>query len=187
MTERHTTARTLHDVGAAVWMGGSLMGAVGLNGASKTVADDTDRTRVASNGWARWAPVSAAAIAAHLAGGLALVLANRGRIAGQSGVAANTIAKTAITAAALGTTALSGMLGAKIARAGDVSSHGGTVPSGSTPDDVAVAQQQLRVLQWTTPILTAAIVALGSQQGEQQRPSQMTGGFAAKLSRLAGR
>jgi hypothetical protein len=49
-------------------MGGSLMGAVGLNGASQDVADAGERTRVASSGWARWAPVSAAAIAAHLAG-----------------------------------------------------------------------------------------------------------------------
>jgi hypothetical protein len=40
-------------------------------------------------------------------------------------------------------------------------------------------------------VLTAAIVALGSQQGEQQRPSQMLGGFTgrvgAKVARLAGR
>jgi hypothetical protein len=163
------------------------MGAVGLNGASEAVADDADRTRVASSGWARWAPVSAAAIAAHLAGGLGLILENRGRIAGQSGVTANTVAKTAVTVAALGTTAYSGVLGAKVARAGEVRSEGATVPTDSTPGDVARAQQQLRILQWATPALTAVIVALGAQQGEQQRPSQMAGGLGGRLAQLVGR
>ena len=187
MNDRHTTIRTLHDVGAAVWMGGSLMGAVGLNGASATVADTGDRARVAANGWARWAPVSAAAIAAHLAGGLGLIIANRGRVRGQSGVTANTAVKTALTVAALGTTAYSGLLGVRLARAGRVSAEAGTVPAENTPDEVAGAQQQLRVLQWATPVLTAVIVALGAQQGELQRPSQMADGFTAKLARLTGR
>jgi len=30
----NTVARTLHDLGLAAWFGGSLMGAVGLNGAA---------------------------------------------------------------------------------------------------------------------------------------------------------
>ncbi|WP_157437040.1 hypothetical protein [Actinoplanes subtropicus] len=45
MNDRHTTIRTLHDIGAAVWMGGSLMGAVGLNGASQDIADSSVRAR----------------------------------------------------------------------------------------------------------------------------------------------
>ena len=32
MSSRTTIARSLHDVGAAAWFGGSLMGAVGVNG-----------------------------------------------------------------------------------------------------------------------------------------------------------
>jgi len=191
VNERHTLVRSLHDLGAAVWLGGSLMGAVGLNGASRNVMDSGDRVRVAASGWARWAPFSAAAIGAHLVGGLGLILANRGRVKGQSGVTANTVVKSALTVAALGTTAYSGVLGAKLAKAGTVDAEGGAVPSTATPDDIATTQQQLRGLQWATPVLTAAIVALGSQQGEQQRPSQMLGGFTgrvgAKVSRLAGR
>jgi len=61
---------------------------------------------------------------------------------------------------------VSGLLGAKLSRAADVETEGGTVPAGTTPDDVAQTQQQLRILQWITPILT------GAQQGEQQRPGQ---------------
>lgn len=182
MNDRHTTIRTMHDLGAAVWMGGSLMGAVGLNGASQDVTDATERTQIASRGWARWAPVSAAAIAAHLAGGLGLVLANRGRVAGQSGVTANTAIKTALTVAALGATAYSGMLGAKIARAGRVPATGGTEPSGNTPDDVAATLKQQRVLQWVIPALTGTMIAMGAQQGEQQRPGQMANGLSARLA-----
>lgn len=187
MNEQHTLVRTLHDVGAAVWMGGSLMGAVGLNGASHDVTDPDDRARTAARGWARWAPVSAAAIGAHLIGGLGLLMANRGRVRSQSGTTANTIVKTALTVAAIGTTAYSGLLGFKLARAGKVPTDGGTIPSDATPHDVAVVQQQLRALQWVTPALTTAIVVLGAQQGEQQRPGRMLAGIGAKLARTAGR
>lgn len=172
MSQRNTLVRSLHDLGGAVWLGGALMGAVGLNGASKAVSDPTERAVVASAGWAKWAPVNIAAIAAHLVGGLGLLVANRGRVADQSGVTANTVAKTALTLAAVGTTAYSGVLGAQIAKAGGVSASGGVVPDESTPADVSSAQQKLRALQWATPVLTAAVMVLAAQQGEQQRPDQ---------------
>src|SRR6476660_507156 len=65
MSSRNTVVRSLHDLGAAAWFGGSLMGAVGVNGAAGTVRDPQDRARVASVGWAKWAPVNAAAIGAQ--------------------------------------------------------------------------------------------------------------------------
>ncbi len=172
MNSRNTVIRSLHDVGAAGWFGGSLMGAIGLNGASKDVSDPAERSKIAADGWARWAPFSAAAIGAHLIGGGGLLLAHRDRVGNQPGVGANTAVKTALTLAALGTTAWSGLLGAKLSMAADVKTEGGTVPADTTPDDVARTQQQLRVLQWITPVLTGTLVVLGAQQGEQQRPSQ---------------
>ncbi|KAB1118910.1 hypothetical protein F6X54_01705 [Micromonospora aurantiaca] len=62
-----------------------------------------------------------------------------------------------------------------------------TDPSSATPQNVATAQRQQRILQWVTPALTAVIVALGAQQGEQQRPSQMLGGIRARLPRVSHR
>jgi hypothetical protein len=171
-SSRNTVIRSLHDVGAAGWFGGGLMGAVALNGASKDISDPAERSKIAASGWARWAPFSAAAIGAHLLGGAGLLLAQRGRVRGQPGVGANTAVKTVLTAAALGTTAYSGLLGAKLAKAADVPAEGGTVPGDATPGDVAATQQRLRILQWATPVLTGALVVLGAQQGEQQRPSQ---------------
>jgi hypothetical protein len=81
----NTVVRSLHDVGAAGWFGGGLMGAVGLNGASKDISDPAERSKVAASGWARWAPVSAVAIGAHLLGGAGLLLAQRGRVRNSPG------------------------------------------------------------------------------------------------------
>ena len=182
-SNRNTVIRSLHDVGAAAWFGGSLMGAVGVNGSSKDVSNPLERSKIASSGWARWAPFSAVAIGAHLIGGGALLLANRDRVRSQSGVGANTALKAGLTAAAIGTTAYSGVLGAKLAKTGaDAYTEGGTVPSEATPDDVTRTLQQLRVLQWVTPVLTGALIVLGAQQGEQQRPGERVRGWLKNAS-----
>ena len=185
-SNRNTIIRSMHDLGAAAWFGGTLMGAIGLNGASKDVKDPAERATIAAAGWTRWAPISTAAIGAHLVGATGLLLANRDRVRDQRGAGANTVIKTVLTAAAIGTTAYSGMLGAKIATeagpapveegtvpsAGAAPVEGGTVPSEGTPDKVAKLLQQQRVLQWVTPALTGGILILGAQQGEQQRASE---------------
>jgi hypothetical protein len=178
-SNRNTLIRSLHDLGAAAWFGGNLMGAVGVNGASKDVSNPLERAKVASTGWARWAPFNAVAIGAHLVGGAGLLLAHRDRVRGQSGVGANTVIKTVLTAAALGTTAYSGVLGAKLAKTAgdDTYTEGGTTPGDATPDNVAALQQQLKLLQWANPVLTGAIIVLGAQQGEQQRPQERFRGW----------
>jgi len=107
MAQRNTLAHFLHDAGLAAWFGGTLMGAVGVNGAAADVDDPRQRARVANAGWARWTPVNALAIGAHLYGGAQLLKANRGRVAVQQGVLANTNVKFALTAAALGATVYS--------------------------------------------------------------------------------
>ena len=117
MSQTNTLARTLHDVGLAAWFGGSLFGAVGLNGASDEVTDPTDRARVANAGWGRWTPVNAAAIAAHLLGGAKITTGNKGRLAGQRGVGTASAIKAGLTAAALGATAYSRVLGQKVMEA----------------------------------------------------------------------
>ncbi|QEN13977.1 hypothetical protein ACRDU6_16035 [Mycolicibacterium sp. ELW1] len=186
MSSRNTLVRSLHDLGAAAWFGGSLMGAVGVNGAAAAVRDPRDRARVAGVGWGKWAPVNAIAIGAHVIGGGAILYANRDRAKHQSGVTSNTVAKIVLTGAALAVTAYSGMLGAKAAQGDGHPVEGATDPSSSTPDDVAGAQRQLRYTQWALPILTGAIVVLGAQQGEQQRPGQVLAGLGSTLARRVG-
>src|SRR5829696_7166381 len=128
MTERNTLVRSLHDVGLAAWFGGSLMGAVGLNGAASAVPDRVERARVASEGWARWTPVNAAAIGAHLVGATALLLANRGRVSAQPGVATNTAVKTALLGASLAATAYARALGRKVEKSESVPVEGRPTP-----------------------------------------------------------
>jgi hypothetical protein len=181
MTADNTVSRSLHDLGLATWFGGSLMGAVGLNGAAAEAEEPKQRLRVANAGWNRWTPVNLAGIAAHLAGGAVLLGANKGRVASQQGVAQATVAKTALTGAALAATAWSRALGAKLNEAGEVPVEGGTEPGADTPEDVAKAQRQLKVLQWVIPALTGAVLVLNARMGEQQRPAQVTGGLLGRL------
>jgi hypothetical protein len=181
VTADNTVSRSLHDLGLAAWFGGSLMGAVGLNGAAAEAEEPKQRLRVANAGWNRWTPVNLAGITAHVAGGLILLGANKGRVASQQGVAQATVVKTALTGAALAATAWSRALGAKLNEAGEVPVEGGTDPSIDTAEDVAKAQRQLKVLQWAIPALTGAVLVLNARMGEQQRPAQVTGGLLGRL------
>ena len=177
MSSRNTLIRSMHDVGLAAWFGGALMGAVGLNGAANDVDDPRDRAKVASAGWARWAPVNATAIGLHIIGGAGLIISNRKRLALQDGAGTNTAIKSVLTGVAVASTAFSGWKGAQVAVAGKVHATGGTIPSEQTPDETAAAMQQLRIAQWVTPVVTAVLIVLGAQQGEQQRPGQLIAKF----------
>jgi hypothetical protein len=185
MSERNTIVRSLHDLGLAAWFGGSLAGAVTVNGAAADIPDPSIRLRVANAGWARWTPVNAIAIAAHLIGGAGLLLANRGRTTAQSGVGASTVAKLVLTGAALGVTAYSRALGKTLQGADGVPVEGGTAPSTTTPPDVAKAQQQLDTCQWLIPALTGGISVMTSLQGEQQRPGQQLSGIFGQARAVA--
>lgn len=180
MSERNTLVRSLHDLGLGAWFGGSLAGAVAVNGAAADVPDPTMRLRVANAGWARWTPVNAVAIGAHLIGGVGLLRANRGRVVGQTGVGASTVAKLVVTGAALAVTAYSRVLGKKLQQVDGVPVEGGTDPSAATPPEIAKAQKRLNICQCLIPALTAAISVLTSLQGEQQRPAQQLSGISTK-------
>ena len=186
MADRNTLAHFLHDAGLAAWFGGTLMGAIGVNGAAADVDDPRQRARVANAGWARWTPVNALAIGAHLFGGAQLLKENKGRVATQQGVLANTNTKMALTAAALGATAYSRVLGKKMQAAGDVPVAGGTSPSNTTPADVAKAQKQLSALQWAIPVLTGGILASSALHEEQQRTTEVVKGTVLGLPGAIG-
>ena len=184
MSERNTVVRSLHDLGLAAWFGGSLAGAVGFNGAAADVPDEKLRLRVANSAWARWTPVNLVAVGAHLVGGAGLLLANSDRVAGQKGVGASTVAKLALTGAALGVTAYSRALGKKLEQADGEPVRGGTDPLPTTSPEVAKAQQQLKVCQWLIPALTGGLEVLTALHGEQQRPNQQATGILAKPAQL---
>jgi hypothetical protein len=88
------------------------------------------------------------------------------------------LVKTGLTAAALGATAYSRMLGHKVSADHDVLVESGTEPAAGTPAEAAEAQRQLKVLQWVVPAVTGAFVVMGSFAGEQQRPHRVADGVA---------
>jgi hypothetical protein len=179
----NSISRSMHDVGLAAWFGGGLMGAVGLNGAAAQANDPKERLELSARGWARWAPVDAAAIGVHLIGGLGLIGANKARVAAQPGAKSNTTTKAALTVAAMGLTAYAGVLGRKVGEGSHQGGQGATEPGAGTSPEVASAQRQLKLVQWAIPAVTGALVVLGSVQGEQQRPEQLV---RAQLSRIPG-
>jgi hypothetical protein len=184
MSERHTVLRSMHDLGLAAWFGGSLMGAVGVNSAAARVNDSKQRLGVASTGWARWTPVNAAAIGAHMAGAAGELVTESPRVLAQSGVARMSVVKTGLTVAALAVTGYSRMLGMRLAKAGDPPVAGATEPNHETPGKVASSQRQLRVLQWAIPALTGALIVVTALAGEQQKPGQVAQGVLGRVSGL---
>jgi hypothetical protein len=185
MPRTNTVARSLHDLGLAAWFGGSLMGAVGVNGAAAEAEDPSERSKIANAGWARWTPVNLAAIAAHLGGGVVLTKENKGRLAVQAGVGSTSVLKTALTGAALVATGYSRVLGQKVMNAGTPPVQGATEPSSATPDDVAAAQRRLKVLQWAIPALTGGLLVVNARMGEQQRPMTVVAGVLSRLNPAA--
>ena len=164
MANRTTALTVLHDVGLAAWFGGAWMGAVGLNGATIEVDDHTQRTRVANAGWFRWAPVAGAALLAHVSTAYALgrlIRTPAGRGQGSAGLRRF---RTAVTLAAMISTAETGVSGQRVVRGGDVPVATATIPIAATPPDVAAAQRRLRVAQWLVPAFTGVILVVEALQ-----------------------
>jgi hypothetical protein len=170
MSQRNTLIRSLHDVGLAAWFGGSLMGAVGLNGGAAKAKDPAERLRISAVGWARWTPVQLAAIAVHGVGGIGLVVSNSARVAAQQGAKTNSVLKVVLTAGAGAASVAGGLAGAAILKHADEGAPGVTEPGSGTSDALATAQQVEKVTQWAIPLLTGILLVLNAQQGEQQRP-----------------
>lgn len=105
-------------------------------------------------------------------------------MAAQRGVGAMSVAKTALTAAALGVTAYSRLLGKKMSKAEGVPTEGITEPAAATPEEVRGTQRQQRVAQWMIPVFTGALLVLSSLAGEQQKPRSVLRGVAARAGRL---
>jgi hypothetical protein len=171
----------MHDLGLAAWFGGSLMGALGVNGAAAQVKDSSQRLPVASAGWARWTPVNAAAIGAHLAGAAGELAVESPRMLAQSGVGRMSAVKTGLTVAALAVTGYSRLVGMKLEKAGESPVEGTTEPNHRTPQEVAASQRQMKMLQWAIPALTGALIVVTAYAGEQQKPGQVLRGMLGRV------
>jgi hypothetical protein len=194
-----TAARSLHDLGAAAWFGGALMGATGLAAAAEA-SRSTDRIRVADAGWQTWRPWKRAAITAHVAGSLALVWGNKGRLTAERGAMSVNLVKTGVFAAALGADVYAAALGRRVSqqrselldagsearREAAPAEEAGLPPqSGSEAhtghEGAASTERRLRAVQWAVVALTGLNIAIGAKMGEQQRPTTLARGVLARL------
>jgi hypothetical protein len=171
--------RTLHDAGLFAWFGGSLMGNVGVNGASREVADPGDRVTVANAGWARYNPVQALAVASYVAGAVGMIRNDPdSRPSRQPGILANDVLKITLSVSAAAFSVASALLGRKVAAATAAAAVGdgyapvdaATTPSEGTPPDAAEAQRRLALVQWGVPLATAGAIVLSARRGELERP-----------------
>ena len=171
MVEKNSFIRAANEVSLAVWFGGSLMGARGLERGA--AAADGAEHRVESTAWSAWQPVQVAAIATQLASGAALTIANRKRLAGQRGVATTSAIRAGVTGAAIAMTILAARTGAKIAAHEDDTERDET--------ELQPGERRLRVAQWMVPALTGALVVMDAFMGEQQRPKHVVRGTIERV------
>ena len=116
-----------------------------------------------------WAPIAGGALLAHVGSAYVtgrLVPTPAGRDLGSDGVR---WLRTAVTLAAMLSTAETGISGQRVVRGGDVPVATATITIAATPSEVAAAQRRLRVDQWLVPAFTGVIFVLEAIHC-QQRP-----------------
>ncbi|MFN8147093.1 MAG: hypothetical protein U0R76_06445 [Candidatus Nanopelagicales bacterium] len=182
--------RTLHDVGLATWFGGSVFGSVALPREPSQLPTDlhvapaekkkdpdpaTDvLSAVESATWMRWQPVLAGSVVAHLVGGVGLLAWNWQRHRHQQGVAATTVVKTAVTAAAIGLTIGAAVDGMKAERLREQAENGGDGPEVRRSRERIA--KRMRVVGPLIPATTGALLVLGAIESDEQKPRAIAEG-----------
>lgn len=192
-TDSVPVAQAVHDLGAALWFGGSVMGIAGVNKSGADLTDPMDRIRVASSAWQRFAPAQWAGVAATVLGGLKITDSNKARLTLQSGFGSAGVAKAALTAAGVAATAYAAYSGRKISQAAEAAAARGeqvevkdaTLPTEKTPEEVARWQKRQRIAQIIQPATTGAVVVLNSYLVQQYRPGAAARGILKRV--LPGR
>ena len=170
MSSRNTVVHSLHDIGLAAWFGGARMDAVGLNWGRERC----HRSHRPGAGGVRGGPVGTGerrAIGAHLVGGIGLILGNRTRLAVHGGTRTNTIVKSG--------DGVSGQyrvqwLAVRPGRQGRKGPRGGRQhPLRVDPTRVSGGDAATPYRAVGHPGVTAVLIVLGAQQGEQQRAAQL--------------
>jgi putative copper export protein len=164
MSAYSTLVRATHLVTNAAWFGGSLMGAVALNPASREGDDAREQADIADEGWTQWGPVQGGAIGLHLLSGVAILADNRRRVVAHRPTSIAVVAKTALTGAALAASAAAYKVGADL---GEAQARADRDPRAAKR--ARSLGRSMRWLQWATPATTAGILVLDAYLGEQQR------------------
>src|SRR3954467_9145187 len=169
-SDNHFVAQAVHDLGSALWLGGSVMGIAGVNKSGSELSTGIDRVRVASSAWARFAPAQWGGIAATLLAGLRLTPVGGRRVALQKGFGSVGAVKAALAVAGAGATAYAAYAGSRIGKLAEEAERSGTpvqvkdatLPTQGTPPGIEKWQRRQRVTQFAVPLLAGANIVCGS-------------------------
>jgi hypothetical protein len=183
-------AQAVHDIGAALWFGGSVMGVAGVNKSGSDLSQGIDRIRVAGSAWNRFAPAQWGGVAATLLSGLWLTATNKTRLAAQEGYGRVGAVKAGLTVAGAGATAYAAYSGRKIGQLAEeaqrrgetVETHDATVPTAGTPSEVAAWQRKQRIAQAAVPVLAGGVITCNAWLVQAYRPGSTVRGVISRLT-----
>jgi hypothetical protein len=188
-TDNHFVAQAVHDLGSALWFGGSVMGAAGVNKSGAQLTQGIDRIRVASSAWTRFSPAQWAGVGATLVAGVRLTQVGGRRLALQQGFASVGALKAGIAVAGAGATAYAAYSGARISALAEEAHRAGTPievedatkPSAGTPPEIAAWQRKQRVAQTLVPVLSGANIVCNSWLVQSYRAGSTVKGVLGRL------
>ena len=188
-TDNHFVAQAVHDLGSAMWFGGTLMGIAGVNKSGSELTQGIDRVRVASSAWARYAPAQWSGIAATLLAGLQLTRVGGRRVALQKGFGSVGALKAGLAVAGAGASAYAAYCGSRIGALAEQAAQRGeqlevkdaTLPTAGTPEEIARWQRRQRVTQFAVPVLAGANIVCGSWLVQSYRAGATLKGIAGRL------
>ncbi len=188
-TDNHFVAQAVHDLGSALWFGGSVMGAAGVNKSGQQLTQGIDRIRVAGSAWSRFQPAQFAGIGATLVAGLRLTQVGGRRIALQKGFGTVGALKAALAVAGAGATAYAAYTGSRIGKAAEEAARQGqqvevkdaTLPSAGTLPEIQKWQSRQRVTQFLVPALAGANIVCNSWLVQSYRAGATAKGVLRRL------
>ena len=159
MRQASTPVRSLHKMGLAINLGGTLFGLIALNPSVKRVSDKSERGRVLNEAWMRFQTVGT------LAMGLTVATWRLGGLKEAEGDLDATLAglKNILLGGALVTSVASAIAGRRIARQapeGDTPVESGAEPASETPQEAARSQRLSAFLGAATVALVAGVLGL---------------------------
>jgi hypothetical protein len=189
MSDNHALAQAVHDLGSAVWFGGSVMGVAGVNKAGEDLTNSLDRVRVANSAWSRFGPVEWVGIGATLIAGLRLAQVGKGRLALHQGFGRTGAIKAGVALAGAAATGYSAYCGMKIGKLTEefqaqgrrVDVADATTPTSDTPPEIAKWQRRERVAQFAVPLLSGANIVLGSYLVQSYRTAATAKGVLHRV------
>ncbi|MEV4201247.1 hypothetical protein [Micromonospora globbae] len=188
-TDNHAVAQAVHDIGSALWFGGTVMGVAGVNKSGSDLRDGIDRIRVAESAWGRFGPVQWLGIGATLLAGAQLARVGGRRMALQKGFGTVGAVKAGLAVAGAAATAYAAYCGSRIGRLAEEAHRRGdrvevrdaTLPTPETPAEIAVWQRRQRLVQYLVPVLAGANIACGSYLVQSYRMGATGKGVLRRL------